>query len=219
MPDSPVRLYWGLASLVGVLLHMFIVPAQFAFAHEGLHGTTDWDTFWALNSVGYILDLFFLVNLYLKMFRFGSQDEDAIYNRPDDIFAHYMQSGVFLFDLLTVLPVDIVVLAWSPLLCSFLRVNRLFHLRHLFAHMKHFDRFLDQQQQVELSSQGRRLSKLLVLLLLVLHWVSCLWYMLGSWAEPHLTWFSTKPLVQTAYGFEKYIYCLYWAMTTGMSAL
>jgi hypothetical protein len=42
------------------------------------------------------------------------------------------------------------------------------------------------------SSQDRRMVKLFVTILVNLHWVACVWFVLGSSAAATNTWFATK---------------------------
>jgi hypothetical protein len=81
------------------------------------------------------------------------------------------------------------------------------------VYLANFDRFLDFNI-ARMSSQSRRMFKLLPLIFFMLHWAACLWYILGSSVSPSESWFATKPQIINARGIERYLWSLYWAFTT-----
>lgn len=218
MPDSSFRQIWQLVVFAAFVFYLWVIPAQLAFCHSHFEPfQTEWSSLIPLLVISYSLDLFFVADFYLRARRFGTADDDGVDREPDDVWCRFLSQSrwLLLIQVIPLVPIDALILVWvDPRLASFMRLTRLLHGWQLLSWLAHLDHMLDQQRRVQLSSQDRRMGKLVLLILLNLHWMACLWYLLGVSDAPSRTWFATKPAMASARGADRYVWSLYWAAIT-----
>lgn len=200
--ESRARYSWDLVVLCAVVATGLIIPFQIAFLRR-----VD-----VLGSVAvYVLDLVFLVDMRLNLrtsFRRGGSE---IRDRSE-IARHYRQAG-FRTDLLGVIPVDLLVLGSGaalggvPLALLF-RVNRLLRVARALRGFRRWER-------LRWTNTGYlRIAKLLIGVLLLIHWVACGWFLVAVLEGfPADSWVAKAGLENVDRG-SQYLRSLYWGFVT-----
>jgi len=198
---------WDLLVIVLSVWNSIEIPYQFAFAKldDGLN---------FLNVVDYIIDALFAFDIFVN-FRtcYIDSKTDSLVTDPKLICKNYIQ-GRFWVDLFASIPFELLLRPTSqsedPLSFQFfgmLKLVRLMRLGRMISFMK-------ANKSLKLSMI---LIQLLSVLLLLIHWIACLWKVIVSidstWNPPKdLDWDST--VIYTGTAFEKYNVFFYYSILT-----
>lgn len=184
-PEGVARRYLALLHTLAVAWNALMIPVIIAARLYGSQGV--WD--YVIYVFDYLFDLVFLFHLVVSI------------KTPRDR-AQYLRTW-FILDVVSVIPVDLAF--WSPpWLHAVLRCNRLLRILHINFSISLYERF---------SMKGPifvQLAKLLSALLVVTHWVSCLWLLL-SYAQNFATpWCLQPSLAQDPFALV-YLYGYAWS--------
>lgn len=119
------KMLWDLWILFLLLLVSLIVPVRLAFVEEE---TLEWFL------VYLITDAFFLLDIFLTFFTTIS-DQEKVYEISDRrIIARRYIKGWFIIDVLSILPIDIIMLGTgeATVLARFAKIGKLYKLIRMF---------------------------------------------------------------------------------------
>jgi voltage-gated potassium channel len=182
------------------LLSAFLVTFEFAFVHEPQLGTS---------ALLYSIDVAFLVAGWRRIR--GTQDAGASDGAtPRDGSA--VRAGSVL-PWLGSIPFDIVFLGvvggpWGISVALWLRLVRLIRLGGVFAGLRRLERHWST------NSAALRIGRLLIVVSLVLHLLTCVWYLMAFTSGfPAESWLAIEGAVNQSTG-DVYLLSLYWVVTT-----
>jgi len=162
-----------------VVITGLVVPFQLAFVREvGLWGSV----------LVYALDLVFVLDIRLN-FRTTFREYGSDIRDPSRIASRYRR-GMLLWDLISTLPFDVLLLPWAGLALGGLPVVLLLRLLRL------------------------RISRLLVVVFLLIHWVACGWFAIA--VLEGLTgdsWATLAGITGVGVG-DQYLHSVYWSFVT-----
>lgn len=201
---SKIRLLWDSLILILVAISCVMVPYQFAFDQANtLSGF----------QVIYLIDLFFIADIFLNCFTTFRRHGIEISDRPT-CTRHYARR-MMMVDVLGSLPLDLI--AWVLIgngqflggsLVLALRLLRLLRIVRLFVILRRWEAF-------NWSNPGAlRVVKFLVSILLLMHWLACIWFF-SAFASgfPADSW-AARAGVAGSGPMDQYIRSIYWTITT-----
>lgn len=217
-PSGPQRVTWDVLSLFMVAYEALTLPLM-AF---------HWDELPEIEPLRKITSVFWLVDIFMT-FRTGYHDDGIVIGVPSRIAKHYLMRS-FIIDLLIV-GIDWVSLV-TPLsekegladtadiarIGKIVRVIRLLRILKLIRMAKFVTlsiKFTDLAMCVvsdtDTAWEFLGMSKLLFSLMIMCHFIACLWYALGESGLPGDSWLN--PLVaQDATMVHCYAVAFHWAM-------
>jgi hypothetical protein len=181
------------------LLTAFLVTFEFAFVHEPQLGTS---------ILLYSVDLAFLIAAWRR--RQENQDVATSRNAADE--GSVRRWGSF-FPLLGSIPFDVVFLGvlggpWGISIALWLRLLRLIRLGAVFGGLRRLERHWFT------NSAALRIGRLLIVVALVLHLLTCIWYLMAYASDfPADSWLAIEGAVAQSTG-DVYLLSLYWVVTT-----
>ena len=176
-----------------------------------------------------------LSTLPFHMDAFPSTSNEIAYAYLHQVGAWYLVP----FDLIAILPMAAVALfillgrgsSIDFTLIAILGLNRVLLLLRVSPYLTSLDSYLDRVDHFHVSFQSRRIIKYGILILFIVHWVSCGWLLFGSTAhtsdqvahdvsagrqsQTHVTWMMLmkEGKVQQLSQWHQYLYSVYWAIT------
>lgn len=192
------KMRWDLLIIVLVIFNAIELP--FVIAWQGKYDSIEEDI------IGYVIDIVFVFDIVLN-FRTGyihPKTGIEVLN-PKSIALNYLKSWRFYTDLLSVIPFELMntknTQAKSFKVFNLLKLVRLLRLGRIIT-------FLKLKQNVK---TGFRIILLLALLIIVVHWFGCMWFLTiqrNMWMPPvQVDVYLTKIKL-----FEQYMYCFYYAL-------
>jgi hypothetical protein len=201
--DSAVRARWDLAALILVVVSCLLVSYQFAFQHR---------VYLIGSLIIYLIDLFFLIDVVLS-FRTTYRHQGTDVTDPEMIAGHFLR-GRFSIDLIASFPFDMLILPWSGFtvegisIVLYVRLLRLLRVARLVAVVRTWER------QTSINIGYLRIAKLLLAVVLVLHFVACVWFVVPFVGDfPPNSWVVMED-VADAEPPTQYIRSVYWAVVT-----
>ncbi len=201
--NSRSRGLWDVFVLAMVLASCALVPFQVAFVHEVRLG----------GSVAvYLIDLVFLADILLNRrtshHHLGSEVTDR-----RRVSRHYART-LLPWDVVGTVPLDLLLLPWAGesvlgvSILLFARLNRLVRVVRMVAIFRRWER------ASWTNSAQLRIGKLVLSILLLLHWVACAWFFIPySEGFPTQSWVASQG-VDSAERFTQYVRSLYWVVVT-----
>ncbi len=199
-PHSKLIRLWEVLIVSITIYNAFIVPFRIAFLKR-------FDGIWILLDL--IGDSILIADIFLR-FRLGYFERGEYIQDPKRIAKNY-RSGLFLRHLIVSFPGDLIgriLLPNSLFIIALLRFPRLLRLPQFY---RIFNKW---ETNIHLNPALVRMFKLIIVIILITHWVACIWFMIGSWeSTTGNSWLNSNSL-ESATRRTKYINSLYWAITT-----
>ncbi|XP_063809398.1 cyclic nucleotide-gated cation channel alpha-3 isoform X1 [Pseudophryne corroboree] len=155
----------------------------------------------------YSADLLYVIDTIVR-FRTGFLEQGLLVRDAKKLKNYYTKTLQFKFDMLSLLPTDLVYLKIGPHFPE-LRFNRLFRFARMFE-------FFDRTETRTNYPNIFRIGNLVLYILIIIHWNACIYFAISkaigfgsdTWVYPNIT--------HPEYGrlARKYIYCLYWSTLT-----
>eukprot|EP00752_Nemacystus_decipiens_P002973 g2761.t1 len=196
---------------LGDLLTLYVVvaiPLFVSFQHiENMHAE-DWHAF------NFVVDVCFLVDLVA---RFLTAYHDEYANRmvyePTRIARHYSR-GLLVFDLIASVPLTIImgVHAFS-ISNKGMRLARMPQTMRLIRSIKLLSEEAEKTHRKNILLATYNLVKVVLYILLVMHWVACGWHLLADLEDADLSWI-VKDGLEDAPASTLYVTSVYWTVTT-----
>ncbi|ESO13015.1 hypothetical protein HELRODRAFT_63471, partial [Helobdella robusta] len=216
------RFYWDLFMLILLMANLVILPVAISFFNDDL--STHWIVFNSMSDTVFLADL--LINFRTGIIADNFADEIIL--SPREIARHYLKSW-FTLDLISSLPIDYVILSFSPdanyQLLHAGRALRIFRLVKLLSllrllRLSRLVRYVSQWEEVyflSVASMFVRIFNLICMMLLIGHWNGCLQFLVPMLQEfPANTWVSINSL-QRAHWTEQYTWALFKALSHMLS--
>lgn len=201
-PKGWFRNLWDQFLVLLVIYTLIVVPLEVAFFSED-----NW--VFALSVVGCVLDVVFILDLYLSFrtsYR-GIDDEYVVDSRK--IAKHYVKTW-FVFDLVAALPINIIQVALGEegseyfAFAKILKFFRIFRLRYLFEKLA-----------------GMRANTAIYLLVLVAfyvivaHWAACVFWLIAVEQGLENSWTVLAPMdMATSSTAVQYATAMEWSIVT-----
>jgi len=199
-PTGEYRRFWLLLIFAFLLYNAISVPLRLSFTT--LYNTPH--TIVALTCIDYLSDLFFLLDVVLYFYT--PYLSDGILERDAKAIKHHYLVSWFWPDLIASFPFDLVALAALPLHKALpLRLLRLLR----FA--KYDQYFSVWEQYSTRFPQLIRFSKLILGMMLILHWLACMWFACGYWRGFGTTVWLPSADIEDEGLSTQYVYAFWWA--------
>ncbi len=203
-PDSKLIRLWEVLIVSITIYNAFLIPFRIAFLKK-------FDDIWILLDL--ITDSILMADIFLR-FHLGYFERGEYIEDPKRIAQNY-RSRLFIRHLIVSFPGDLIGLILLPdsqpnllLIIALLRLPRLLRLPQFYRI------FHKWETNIHLNPTLMRMFKLVIVIILITHWVACIWFMIGSWeSTTGNSWLNSKPL-ESASRRTQYINSLYWAITT-----
>ncbi len=200
-PESKRVILWESFVVLATLYNYILIPFRVAF-QAGVNGK------WLIFDL--IADLILLIDIFLR-FHIGFVEQGELIQDKQRIWQRYC-SHEFLLDYFASLPIDILIrllFGNSPInWIGFLRFPRLFRGIQVFEIFKRWE------HDVNINSALIRMIQLIMIILLIDHWVACLWFSIGNVALLSGESWLTNASLHLATPRTQYMSSLYWSITT-----
>ena len=199
-PTGEYRRFWLLLIFACLLYNAISVPLRLSF--QVLWGS--WHTIVALTCLDYCSDFIFLLDVVLYFYT--PYLNDGILERDAKaIKQHYFVSW-FWPDMVASFPFDLVALAALPLRKALpLRLLRLVRFAKYDQYFSVWERYSTRFPQLI------RFSKLILGMMLILHWLACCWFACGYWRGFGSTVWLPESDMQWEGLSTQYVYAFWWA--------
>ena len=176
-PESTFRYVWTILCFLGVTFNAFSVPAAIGFMFSGRY---------SILLPAIFVDIFFIVDIILNLTCFTYYDPDSgiVESSLQKISKRYMESSSFKIDIIAALPLDVFALLAPDngtriLILPLLRLVKIVRVSHLYEYFANIETLVVERSR-KCTTAVRRLVRLYFLLVVVLHWVACGWYLCGQ---------------------------------------
>lgn len=173
MPRHRWKMAWDLLIAIFVLLVMMIIPAELAFSVDDDRSSVEFDV---------VVNVLFIIDLVLTFFSvYYSNSHEAYVISRTLIAQHYVTSFWFYIDVISSIPLGIIIYAAGPsaksrvasFALSLVRVLKLFRMLRMFKlnqNTQHMEDLLGVSPLV------LSLIKTLVKTYMIAHWMACIWW-------------------------------------------
>ncbi|CAM9812112.1 unnamed protein product, partial [Ectocarpus fasciculatus] len=196
---------------IGDFLTMYVVvaiPLFVSFQHiENMHAE-DWHAF------NFVVDVCFLVDLAAR-FLTAYHDEYAnrVVYEPIAIARNYSR-GLLVFDLIASVPLTIMLGVHTFSISNKVtRLARMPQTLRLIRSIKLLSEEAEKTNRKNVLLAMYNLVKVVLYILLVMHWVACGWHLLADMEDADLSWI-VKDGLEDAPASTLYVTSVYWTVTT-----
>ena len=207
LPTSLFRNLWDAFALLAILIMAFTIPYQISFSRQGGIG-------WGQFFVDSIIDSFFIVDVYLKAFKFAVQRDGLLVTKPRDFRTIYF-GGAFLLDAISLIPASAISFAIGRRRQGYglLRLIQLTRIRLLTTHFDSVVEWHRLKTGKALSTAVLRTSQMFVGIIFLCHWVASMFHLIGDSAPNETNWMAMDGIAGADLEL-KYLRCFYWALYT-----
>lgn len=124
----------------------------------------------------YLSDAWFLIDIIMNLFFFAFVEEGNIVTSRKTIRAHYLR-GWFFIDVFSVLPVDFIAFLTRPELQPWMRLNRILRFARILHYFGQIEEYMENNK-TKVNSALFRSMKLCIVILQVMHWIACTWFIM-----------------------------------------
>jgi len=200
-PSHGFHRLWSIWIIVISLYMIIITPFRIAFLETES---------WVWIPIDLILDLFLWIDVLLNALTpFQPKSSTIRVTRFRQTSWHYFMSrdGAIL-DILPIVPLDWIAI-FTPYTTAVFRVHRILRAVRINYYFKKLETFFHK-----LNPSIIRVTHLLCLVILLAHWITCLWYLIVRLeGEPSIYWTSSNILMEgDTTNDYKYMLGLYWSL-------
>lgn len=202
-PDGKFNAVWNTALLVLILYTFTVLPFLISF-EEFTIGTP---YFW----VEFMVDLFFFFDIFVTLNTAYVNKSGQLIRTRKKIIRHYVKTTL-IFDIISIFPFHMLTETsnTAPRLLKLTRVVRIIKAKKLSGL---YSKALDYFSVLNLYQGVTRLILGMFIVLLMTHFIACMWYMSARVEEfSPKTWIVRNLLLDSENG-KKYLSSLYWACT------
>jgi hypothetical protein len=187
-PEKEARLqYWDFAILVALLYTAIVTPYEVSF----VQGT--YEELIVLFWFNRIIDALFVVDMFLQfflMYRAPKSKGSIMVKSHKRVILHYLQ-GWFVIDVASILPFDSMFAGTGGNL-KMIRMVRLLRLLKLMRIIRASRILARWESEMSLQHSTVKLFKIMIQILVVVHWMACIWGMLAGLNDmSSTTWASS----------------------------
>ena len=167
-PESRIMVLWRVIVAFAVLYYMFSAPLLLCVSFD--HNLIQQHL--TLFVFCYLSDVTMITNLVMSMFFFPFIKDGILISGTEDIFVHYKDSHFVLFDILAILPYDLLALYFGVHFIPLLRLPRLYLVLQT-------SRFLNELKGFSEAAATGQLFVLVWWLYMLIHWFGCFLVLAG----------------------------------------
>eukprot|EP00956_Cyclotella_meneghiniana_P022301 scaffold41972_cov65-Cyclotella_meneghiniana.AAC.1 len=220
-PNSSFRKTWNCLILCGYIFYMFSIPLSLMSVvnNEPFQATP------VLLSLGYVVDVFFMVDAVLEFQYFMYKEEGLVVFDKEHIRKHFIQSRSIAREVIGLLPFDLICIIFQGRYAHYFRLVKLVRAPNMLLYAESMSQMLSE---LNIDLSFIRVIKLNIIMLLVSHVVGCCWYMIAHISEEYgfsQNWIladESNELFTVKHsdlnGFSAYLRSVYWAIV-GMSTV
>lgn len=200
-PNSKFIRSWQVLIVFITIYNAFIIPFRIAFKNK-------FDGIWIVLDI--IGDVILIIDILIR-FNLGYIEYGEYIQDKKKIAQHYRSRLFFRHFFASIPPADLIARIFAPnslFIIAVLRFPRLFRLPQFY---RIFNRW---ETNVNINPTLMRMYKLVIIIILITHWVACLWFTIGSWESNGENSWLIRNSLQSASMRTQYINSLYWAITT-----
>mmetsp|Transcript_6892 Transcript_6892/g.13730 ORF Transcript_6892/g.13730 Transcript_6892/m.13730 type:complete len:1017 (-) Transcript_6892:11-3061(-) len=235
-PDSTFRRRWGVVMFFGVIYYIFSISLSIMVCVQDRTFSDNMTQFF----LGYIVDCLFLVDLLFDSTFFMYIEEGLVVFDHERIRSHFFRNHSLAREVITGIPWDFLGLVVGQRYFNLLRVPKMLRITKLFKYLDGVEKLI-VDSSISMDQAGRRVFKLMFVMIAVCHWVGCMWHMFadlsviyygdelrpGHWRgdTPQSNWRKTDEadsLFDITHGdlggFAGYLRSVYWAIV-GLSTV
>lgn len=179
MPRSNIMTFWNVAILFPLLYTATIMPIRISFIEE--------DIFW-IDVCEVIVDIMFLIDIIVNFFA-AYEEKGKLVRNLSLIRRHYIKTWFFP-DVVALIPWNLITVEGNSALFSklfrLMRLPRIYRLVKLFKTMrmiKHSPTLKKVIQFLKVHPGITRLLRVMVMVFLLVHLMSCFWYLVAKYEE------------------------------------
>ena len=174
-PNSFFRKVWNCLILLGLILYNFLVPLSCMHLVENTHFSSTP----ALLCLGYLVDLFFWADAIFSWNFFFYLEGGLVVFDAERIRQNFHRDHNFVRLFVGLFPFDVASFFLGGRFCHYFRLAKIVHLPNVAMYMESVDVMLSELK-IEFDLSLYRISKLNLIMIVMCHWVGCLFYMMAS---------------------------------------
>ncbi len=216
-PNSLFRVVWDFMCLFGYLYYIFSLPLMLMKYLDGESFEENLSIF----VLSFTIDLFFVVNLYLRFNCFMYFEEGLVVFDVDRIRKHFVMAHSVWKEVVASIPFDILGFIIGTRMCFVFRLSKIMRLRRILNSIDDVSRHLSDFS-FGINMVFFKVITLNCVLLVVCHWVGTLWHgcanlssklhLLENWRQSDEDNTSLSIDHSDLGGFGGYLRSVYWAI-------
>ena len=208
---------WDLYIALVLIVSLVSLPVGMAFDEVG-------NSMFVMNIV---IDFFFICDIVVTLMTGFVDENDALIMKPRPIITNYIKSWFFM-DVVSSVPIDLILrlieesqksddmdaaelanltkLFKMMRLVRMLKLVRLFRLSRVAKYVRSFRLWLQHHLMFQIPQAFLSISKLVVVLAIVAHWLGCIFFMVSKQFDfPYDSWVVRSGLIDRSTG-EQYVW-------------
>jgi len=199
-PDSLFAIYWTLLILLLVVYDLFVKPFQISFFEDNRNNDY-------LQKSAAITGAIFCLDIVFN-FRTAFYDKGVLVDSSSVIFQNYLRNR-FVYDIITVIA-DFVSLAYAEEGTFYIKLVSIIRVRKLLSLTTRAEDFLTIAKS---TAAALKLFKLWVTIMIIAHWLACIFHFLAISDKDSDTWLTANGLRDDKI-IVRYVYAFYWSTAT-----
>jgi hypothetical protein len=167
-PETKIMMLWRLIVAFAVLFYMFSAPLLLSASFDHNLMTQHLTLF----VLCYLSDVTMITNLVMSMFFFPFIKDGILISKTEEIFHHYKASHFVFFDVMALIPYDLLALYCGVHFIPLLRLPRLYLVLQT-------SRYLHELKGFSETAATGQLVVLVWWLYMLIHWFGCLFVLAG----------------------------------------
>lgn len=222
-PDSAFRIVWDCIIILGLSYYTFSLPLSIMKCLRNVSFQKEAPFF----ILGYLVDGIFLADLLFKYNFFMFTEEGIVQHNRECIRDNFMSKHNVWREIFIAIPVEFLVFVYDTAYLHLFRFTKIARLLEIGNYANRAERLLEELK-FGINQSARRVIKLNLLMIIVCHWVGCLWYLSAdvskimglqnNWRDSDENNFSIAVKHSDLGGFSGYLRSVYWAIV-GMSTV
>ena len=201
--NSTYRVIWNIFIVVLILASSWLIPFQIVFQNVFVKPGT---------NILLLINLFFLLDIFLNFFT-SYRYEGTDVSDKKKIAIHYLKT-FFIIDLAANLPLDALLRDSQDLQFHGISLILVLRMLHLLRIVRLFVIFRQWEEQSWSNSGLLRIIKFFVTVMLLIHWIACVWYLIAFMDGFPLDCWVVAMGIKDADPVTLYIRSLYWTIVT-----
>ncbi|KAI8821898.1 hypothetical protein BJ741DRAFT_107851 [Chytriomyces cf. hyalinus JEL632] len=210
IPEGPFMANWDRTMVFAALVNCIIVPFTAAFHQITMPAFV----------LAYLIDCLFVGDMFIH-FHVAYLQGGFWVVFPRDMGINYMASMEFKYDVIALLPLDFISLAWGAGTEESLYILSLIRLVKMVRGIRVLMYFYRQEKKLH-ASMLLQICKFVSFLLMLIHNISCIWFSLACprgtaescIATSWVTFDGLSPDEKSHFTATLYIYSIYWTVAT-----
>jgi hypothetical protein len=174
-PNSLFRKVWNCLLLLGHIFYIFLIPLSFMHLVEN----SSFNSTPALLCLGYSLDVFFWADTILSWNYFFYLKGGLVVFDAELIQKNFYQHHNFATLFVGLFPFDVASCFLGGRFCHYFRLVKIVRLPNIAMYIESVEVMLSELK-IDFDLSLYRISKLNLLMIVMCHWVGCLFYMMAS---------------------------------------